>query len=140
MTVYTFTACTVETWDAAQTCRTQFADGASVTAAPEDTDSYRATARTLGYGADTWSQCWQHEVLHTWLACRIGLRYSPTLRLVALGRNGGQADMQANEENLVLGLQGLLNGVRVFGWEWIEAVWVDEARTFLNEGDGNANQ
>ena len=83
-----------------QYAETRFADGTTVPACPHDTDDYRETARQLGYGADTWAMCWQHEMFHTVLAIAAGLPYSPTLWAVAHGEQGS-----VDEEAAVLEFQ-----------------------------------
>jgi hypothetical protein len=86
---------------------TQFPDGTLVPAVPEDTDAYRATARSLGYGADTARMNREHDPLHSWLAEKLGLPHSPVLWAVAHGTLA-QGDFGA-EEALTLAFQRLLN-------------------------------
>jgi hypothetical protein len=47
---------------------THYGDGSIAVGVPQDTDSYRQTARDLGYGDDTWLMTVEHELLHTALA------------------------------------------------------------------------
>jgi len=65
--------------------RTTLHDGKQIPAVPHDTDSYRATAERLGYGSETGRMCGEHELLHTALACWLGLLESPVMRSVAEG-------------------------------------------------------
>lgn len=63
----------VELWP--DSARLHFADGAELTSAPEDTDEYRALAKTLGYREDegaTLRLCWEHDLIHCWLALYLG--------------------------------------------------------------------
>jgi hypothetical protein len=87
---------------------TVFPDGSRVPAAPHDSDEYRATAASLGYGEDTWRLCREHEIAHTTLLQRLGLKYSPTLWAVAHGAHGkipNSPGEMAAEEKLVLAYQ-----------------------------------
>lgn len=93
---------------------TTFPDGSCLYAEPEDNDAYRATARQFGYGDDPgslWALCWQHEFLHTFLAVKQGLLYSPTLwTTVHPGHPDAlEPDARAREEWLVLCFQRFLN-------------------------------
>lgn len=92
----------VRIFEDARYLETLFEDGTKVGAAPQDTDDYRATAERLGYGADTWSMCREHEIAHTFVTQALGLPYSPTLWAVAHGHHNGE--MWAEEE-LVLAYQ-----------------------------------
>ncbi len=91
---------------------TVFADGTSVTAMPEDSDAYRAHARTLGYGDDAAALSREHEILHTFLAEACGFGSSPTLWAVAHRQTGDVAPIWAQEEEevLVLAFQAYING------------------------------
>lgn len=101
-------SCLVRIFDQAHYLETVFPDGHKVGAAPEDTDEYRATAERIGYGADTWKLCRDHEMAHTVLMQTLGLAYSPTLWAVAHGEakeiSGSPGEMGAEEE-LVLAFQ-----------------------------------
>lgn len=81
LAVYTLGRTVFEVWP--DSCRTILPDGASVAAAPQDTDAYRATAQRLGYGADTLRMSIEHDLLHIFLCDILGLNESPTLRRVA---------------------------------------------------------
>lgn len=91
--------CRFELWP--DCCRTVFADGAYCTAAPEDTDAYRAHALSLGYGADTFRMCVDHEYLHNVVAEALWDKPSPAIWDVAHGvsRDRGY------EERIVLTVQ-----------------------------------
>lgn len=79
-------------------------DGVRVPAAPHDTASYRETAASHGYGADTIMLCREHEIMHNLLAAWLGLPESPTMRQVA---GGGLAPtpLSSLEEGAVLAIQ-----------------------------------
>lgn len=47
---------------------THYPDGTIAFGVPQDTDDYRATAKNLGYGDDTWLMTVEHELMHTALA------------------------------------------------------------------------
>lgn len=98
----------VRIFEDAHYLETVLRDGATVPAAPHDTDEYRATAAALGYGDDVWRLCREHEVAHTTLMQRLGLQYSPTLWAVAHGAHGRIPESpgeMAAEEKLVLAYQ-----------------------------------
>ncbi|GAC1495954.1 MAG: hypothetical protein NVS1B6_00600 [Steroidobacteraceae bacterium] len=118
-------------WPEGQYLETVFPDGATVPAAPQDTDEYRATAEDLGYGADTMRLCLEHEVLHTAIAELRGESFSQVLRDVADGKAGEAS--HGEEETRVLNFQKLLNQLRlpreqmqeIRGlWEWLGAIKV----------------
>ena len=91
---------------------TVFPDGRVVPARPEDSDSYRETARECGYGENTFRMCLHHELLHAILAEAQGLPYSPTIRAVAEGRDGS-----LEEESRVMQFQRRLVEVsKIPGW------------------------
>jgi hypothetical protein len=86
---------------------TEYPGGTTARATPHDTDEYRDTTRDLGYGEDTWRQCLEHELLHTWVALKLGKQHSVVLWGVAHGNRrpiGGR-----REEGYVMGLQRYLN-------------------------------
>lgn len=106
MIVYRIGEASIHVDDGRCWLETVFFDGSRVPACPEDTDEYRATALRLGYGADTWSMCRDHELGHSWLAVSRGvgefaarLDYSPTLWAVA---HGGVFWDAVREEKVVL--------------------------------------
>ena len=113
---------------------TRFADGLTLTAAPNGDPGSRARAFLLGYGqgADELARmCREHELLHTWLAARQGLAHSPTLRAalrdVALPAVA-PLDGRHAEEAHVLDLQARLNRTTEDG-DLVRA-----ARAFLGSG------
>jgi hypothetical protein len=96
-------------------CETVFADGTSVSAVPEDNDAYRACARELGYGDDTWGMCFLHELFHSLLSYSQGRVVSPALWHVAHPKEVPDDDLIAREEDAVLTFQRQLNECRVNG-------------------------
>lgn len=90
---------------------TVFPSGRVVPSYPEDTESYRTTARSLGY-SDDFAGCAQmareHEALHSLLAAAMGLPWSPVLYERSEGRIGREPE-HYYEEGAVLALQGMLN-------------------------------
>lgn len=108
--VFDLGACRFEVWPAERYCRTVFPDGSVVHATPEDTDEYRATAERLGYGADTWRMCFEHELMHSMVSRAEGFSLSPVLADVAHGRGGSPA--HAIEETKVMEFQRKLNACR----------------------------
>jgi hypothetical protein len=105
---YRIGECVVTVDDSARCLVTRFADGSTLFAAPEDGVDYRATARDLGYGDDTWSLCVDHELIHSWLATTLyGLSRSPTLWSAAnVGRPGAiNRREQGMEETRVMAFQ-----------------------------------
>jgi hypothetical protein len=100
-----FPSCRVDIEDAY--VETTFFDGAKVPAVPHERNYYRLTAYDVGYGSDVVRLNAEHDPLHTWLAHRLGLPYSPVLWAVAhdtlhLGDFG-------REEDLCLAFQRCLN-------------------------------
>jgi hypothetical protein len=91
--------------------RTILPDGSEVVAAPQDNDAYRATAERLGYGADVRRMCFEHEILHSWVAAHFGLPESPTLGRVARGQ--GDTSLTGLEEDAVCALARLANAAGV---------------------------
>lgn len=136
-----FSGCVVRVFDDARYLETVFPDGTRVPASPEDTDAYRATARRLGYGDDTWRQCLEHEVLHTLVAERVLFHaYSPTLWRVAHGET--RAAPVNLEEPIVFAAQRALNAfvierllVDLCGGDERFAAFLDEARRILRSPD-----
>ena len=110
--VHPFAHCRVEEWPSRRYLRTVFLDGTFCHAAPHDTDDYRATAAALGYGADTWAMCREHEMAHVFLAERLHDAVSATLYAVANDAEDAMPlDLRQAEESLVLDFQRLCNGV-----------------------------
>ncbi len=90
---------------------TVFDDGARVQARPEDTSEYCFTVEQLGYGDRAADCSREHEILHTWIAEKFGLEYSPTLwSLVHEGSEGAIPEWaRLQEEQLVCDFQRYLN-------------------------------
>jgi hypothetical protein len=86
---------------------TTFYDGAKVPACPHRRNDYRRTAFDLGYGSDVARLNAEHDPVHTWLAHRMGLPYSPVLWAVA--HDALHLDDYGREEDLVLAFQRCLN-------------------------------
>jgi hypothetical protein len=89
--------------DWGRSVRTILPDGAVVVGAPQDNDSYRATARRLGYGTHVALQNRDHELCHSLLSALLGLRMSPTLAGVARGEEPDA--LRHAEEAMVLATQ-----------------------------------
>jgi hypothetical protein len=107
---FDFGSCVFRVWPEERRCETVFPDGTSVVACPEDNDIYRACAKGLGYGTDTWELCFTHEILHTLLAQANGQLHSWVLHDVAHGRSGlATHDL---EEKKVLDFQAKLRACR----------------------------
>lgn len=92
-----------------ETC---YYDGTKVTAAPEDTEKYRKNAVLFGYGTDIEALSREHEILHTFLAEKLGFGSSPTLWAVAHGQGDDVAPIweQEEEEGWTLAFQTYLQG------------------------------
>ncbi len=92
-----------------ETC---YHDGTKVTATPEDSDQYRANTALFGYGTDTRGLSREHEILHTFLAEKLGFGSSPTLWAVAHGQTEDVAAIweQEEEETWTLAFQTYLHG------------------------------
>ncbi len=92
-----------------ETC---YHDGTKVTATPEDSEQYRANTARFGYGTDTGGLSREHEILHTFLAEKLGFGSSPTLWAVAHGQTGNVAAIweQEEEETWTLAFQTYLHG------------------------------
>lgn len=89
-------------------------DGTIVFGEPHNSESYRETARRLGYGEDVLLLCQEHDQAHAWLADAIGLKESPALR-VSVGGPGDPA-LVAADEDATLSLQRFCRaaGVKLF--------------------------
>ena len=113
---------------------TRFADGLTLTAAPNGDPDSRARAFLLGYGqgADELARmCREHELLHTWLAARQGLAHSPALRAALCDGDlpaVAPLDERHAEEAHVMDLQARLNRTTEDG-DLVRA-----ARAFLGSG------
>jgi len=91
---------------------TVYHDGSRVCAAPELNETYFAKAERYGYGRDVAALSREHEILHTFLAEKLGYGSSPTLWAVAHNHEGGVAPVweMEEEETMVLAFQVYLNG------------------------------
>lgn len=105
----TFRSCTIVIDYDAQHIETKFPDGSVAPARPEDSDAYRATAERLGYGADTWRLCVDHEILHTWVPQMMGEPRSTILWNVAHGGAKHWPPGGKEEEGYVTSVQTWLN-------------------------------
>jgi len=108
--VLAFKNCEVWEWRENAYLETRFPDGTKVPASPQGSIEQTFTALDLGYGADLYRMCREHELCHTLLAEAIGQPYSRTLWAVA---HPGDADNiplaeQHAEEGMVLAFQRLL--------------------------------
>lgn len=92
---------------------TTLPNGHAIAASPEDTDSYRATAKATGYGDDTGAMCRDHDYLHAALADLLGLPHSPALMGAAMGEDIN--DLTGAEEDAVLAIQRFWNLARQTG-------------------------
>lgn len=94
-----------------QAIRTSYPDGtfAELWTSGVPPDQAREWATALGYDPpDPWEHLREHDLIHTWLAVKMGLPHSPTLRSVAHrgGLDRGEIDW---EEWLVTEFQRYLN-------------------------------
>lgn len=109
MITLTFGETTFNVYPEDRLCETVFFDGTTVLAEPEDSASYRAFARDLGYGDDTWRLCVEHQMFHHLLAAADGRVVSPTLWAVAHGTVDQHLPLISKEETAVIQLQKQLN-------------------------------
>ena len=96
-----------------------FPDGTIVAGAPQDTESYRATAEQHGYGADTLQLCKEHEVMHVALCHWLGID-SPTMRLLRYGDDARLHRLNGLEEAAVLAVQKFARAIGVDLIVWAE--------------------
>jgi hypothetical protein len=107
-----------QTHNFGQTLVQQHSDGCTVVlpggrildARPQETDSYRAQARAIGYGDDTAAMCREHDYVHALLAHALGLPHSPALMGAAKGEPIN--DLTGAEEDAVLAIQRFWNLAR----------------------------
>lgn len=97
-----FGTTTVEIWP--NSTRIVYPDEIAIPGSPEDTDSYRACAARLGYGADTLKMCKDHETMHIALSHWLGIE-SPTMKLLRLGDDDTLHSINRLEEDAILALQ-----------------------------------
>jgi hypothetical protein len=116
-------------------CESVWPDGARLPGFPEDTESYRQTARELGYGGDTARMCWVHEASHHLLSVAAGLPFSPTLRGEAVDRHTLTVAQRHREEADVLAFQRYLNTGEVSAAlaEYLAGVGVGVTAAMLRE-------
>jgi hypothetical protein len=109
--------CTVTVVHDWQMARTTFCDGSSaeVWVMGIDPAEGRGWCEALGY-ADLWDHLREHDLIHTWLAVRMGYPHSPTLWTVA---HAGQT------------IYGMLDRVGIDAEEWL----VTEFQRYLNTGE-----
>jgi len=105
----TFPTCTITVDHDAQYVETIFPDGKMVPARPQDNDEYRTNTERFGYGSDTWRECYEHEIAHTWVARLLGHPHSLILRNVADGNGRRWPAGGRDEEGYVTSLQRWLN-------------------------------
>jgi hypothetical protein len=125
----------IEVWPETKTLRHSFPDGKQLVACPQDTDGYRATAKALGYDADLWRLCLDHELLHHFVAEYAGLPYSQSLYEAATNSNFGP--LHWREEELVMNLQRAMHQLPADKVEWegvtLEPVLILQADIFLQQ-------
>lgn len=86
---------------------TTFSDGSRLEACPQETDDYRDRALSLGYeSADAMNR--EHDVLHSFLADKLGWPCSPCL-YAAAQRLPIDQEQRDTEEACVLAFQRYLN-------------------------------
>lgn len=93
--------------------RTILWDGSETNGYPLDTDDFRDSARTLGYGDDVLWHMIEHDLAHSWLAEMLGLGHSIALWNQAHDRDAWLKTMPGDakvEEYRVGALQASLNG------------------------------
>ena len=88
---------------AMETSRVTLASGTVVVGCPHDTEEYRATAASLGYGDDTVAMCRDHDPLHQALCSWLGVGESFALRCAAGERR--EDELSAAEEAAVMAVQ-----------------------------------
>lgn len=104
--------CTVRVWGSTRYLETVFPDGTKVSAAP-DFERDGPTAERLGYGGDEAGivKLWlHHDVGHTFIAQKVGCKWSPTLYAVAHGEAEDILQFVEHEERVVMAFQQYLNG------------------------------
>lgn len=81
-----------------------------VAAFPEDTETYRERAESLGYGDDTALMSREHEITHHLLAHWLGLPHSPTMMGIAVSHIFKDWH---TEEAAILGIQAFARLMKV---------------------------
>ena len=110
--VFTFPGCVVNADYTNNYIETVFPDGTKVPATANFRQEDIDMAEKLGYGFNTAMMTREHEILHTYLAVKMGHDYSPTLWDVAHNQNLGQG-LHGSEEGNVLTFQQYLNGMEL---------------------------
>jgi hypothetical protein len=107
---YIIGLCRICVCDATRSLKTYFPDGTSLEAGANDDDDSQKWALDLGY-SNTWDMSREHEILHTWLALKQGMKFSPTLWSVAnRGKEGCLKRVdQGQEEWLICCFQRWMN-------------------------------
>lgn len=122
----------IRCWPEQQHICTVLPDGSEVPASPNHTEEDVARASELGY-ASTWEMSRDHEAMHTYLAHRLGLPYSPTLWWVAhqatVPMTPAMQERFAAEEAMVMEFQRVLTGRESPGP--LAALWLPEARAII---------
>lgn len=110
-----FNGCIVKVFPETGYTETRYDDNSFVPAMPNYDPASFFTANDLGYGVNTKLMTIHHEILHTFLAEKIGLPHSPTLWAVAHNFGSGcvPVEKQWEEEALVLSYQKYLNVAEV---------------------------
>jgi hypothetical protein len=114
-----FDGCLIEVYE--DNVLTKFPSGHSVAGAVNKDGSQDELAQQLGYQS-TWDMVREHEILHTWLAIKLGFPHSPTLWDVALNLleipNRPALIIWPGEEAAVIEFQRWLNG-GVPNWDYL---------------------
>jgi hypothetical protein len=85
--------------------RVRLPNGAVILSTAQDNADYRATARRLGYGDDAIAMARDHDRFHAWLADKLGLPASYSMRAVAGQLPEADRELAALEEAAVMSLQ-----------------------------------
>ena len=104
-----FGSVTVRVWHPPERSRveTWFPDGVMLPAEPQGDDDYRDRALSLGYeSADAMNR--EHDVLHSFLADKLGYRWSPCL-WAAAHKQPIDREVGDHEEAMVLAFQRYMN-------------------------------
>lgn len=106
-----FNSCLVKIFPETGYIETRYDDDSVARVIPNYNEIEFFTAKSLGYENNIKLMTIHHEILHTYLAEKIGLPYSPTLWAVAHNFGSGCAPIeeQWQEEALVLSYQKYLN-------------------------------
>src|SRR5215213_9615400 len=91
-----------------QGTRISWPDGTVVLGQPHETESYKETARSYGYGEDVGQLCTEHEVTHVALAHWLGF---PSQVMDMLRGKQSSIHLQELEENAVLAIQAYMRAI-----------------------------